>query len=334
MATFYIDDFDIVNTLDASGVPTGIDDVSVNQAAGVSFDVAVDCSLSTADIKNTFFVLADSNLEINGNKPTNTSDLSYVFDPAAAATLVNNLFDNQYNSTREFRAANETAVGYSDSLGPEGTCSPTGCAQGSASQRFGSGQIQDDFMRHLSYRLFNVSTAADVLKNSITLSDSFREKFLESFGEAIVKKSASSPDTDVSYTFGFVNGGGSSTVTGAVESGATEQIDFTPTGGAVAQYLVSSASEKLWDKLVTYSRNEDLVSGGGARWSDISGNSTLGTCDVNSLPVDRTRIQMMLRANDVLVFTLQVNFADHQLAATGMEGRRSTRVYKIRATLI
>ena len=333
MATFYIDNFDIVNTLDVSGIPTGIDDVSINLYSGVSFDVAVDCSLSTSDIKNTFFVLADSNVEIDGDQPTNTSDLSYVFDPSAAATLVNNLFDNQHNSTREFRTANDAAVGYSDSLGPEGTCSPTGYAQTKTSQRFGSGQIQDDFMRHLSYRLFNVPTAADVLENSITLSNNFREKFLESFGKAIVSQSASSPTTDVSYTFNFVNGGGSSTVTGAVESGAVEQIDFT-TGGAVAQYLVSSASEKLWDKLVTYSRDSDVAGNGDARWSDISGNSTLGTCVVNGNPVDRTRIQMMLQAGDVLVFTLQVNFANGQLAATGMTGRRTTRVYKIRATLI
>lgn len=357
--TFYISDFDIETSLDKTGNATGVDDVSVNRHQDLSYDVAVMCDLNLALIKETFCVLVDSNLELDGNEQFNATDISYVFNAEKAAALVNNLLERHSNSIREFAAQASgplsTTGNLSDTDGPEFddyltpydkatgdngvdsdgiACTTSG--QTSTSGRFGNGQVQEDFMRHLSYRLFNVPTAADVLQNSIEVSNDFREKFLTAFADALIKKSALT-ETDVTSSFTFLDGGKSS-VTAQNSTSADPVINFTPNGAdeATVNYLPSDACEKLWDKLVTYSRNQDvnpLPGTDDARWGEIQGNSTQGVSDVDNDQVARTRIQMLLKSGDQLVFTLRVNFADNQLTQTSMEGRRTSRVYKIIANI-
>lgn len=344
---FYISDFDISTNLTTEGKATGIDDVSLNKHQDLSYDVVVVCDLSLNLIKETFCVLADSNLELDQNAPTNTADLSYVYNVAKAGELVDDLFSRNANSIRGFKAQSNPSGTLSDTDGPEfdeaninyddngddttAGSSKTTYGQTDTSRCFGNGQVQDDFMRHLSYRLFNVPTAADVLENSLNVTLDFRKSYLEAFTTAIVLNSAEAP-ADVSFTFAHEDGA-VSTVLAENQTGATV-IDFTANeaGSTQIDYLPSVASEKLWDKLVTYSRNEnrdDTDGSNDARWGDISGNSTEGISGGN----DRTRIQMLLKNDDQLVFLLRVNFAAGQLAATGMDGRRTSRVYKIVANL-
>lgn len=334
---FHIDDFDTSIALDVSGINTSIGAVSINQAGSIQYDVVVDCDISAELWQQAFFLLADSTVDLDDEAAGNTASLEYVYDPSGAAAIVNQLYKRGPNSIRAFKVDNsKNGNGYSDTAGPEDNVTSdatNGLTDISRPLGNGSTQVQADFMGHLSYRLLNNSRGADILQNSLEVSNDFREKFLESFGRGIVENSATLT-SDVSYSLSFVDGteeGAAVTTSEVFGEVSANAITFTDASGVAHEYLTSAASQKLYEKLATWS-GENLDDADQNRYNMVESLSNLGQqSDVNGT---RSRIGMMLRPTDKLAFTLRVDFAPNQLATVGLGlGRRTSRVYKIQVML-
>lgn len=309
MAEYFISQLNQEIEITVSG--EALDSLST-AADGTGRDVDVlltSTAAGTAALFNDIFaVYSDSSYNINGGSITSTADISYSSNADANITALNTLLSTTGNipAIENFQVSAAAASAFADDRGPEdpdGLVDGSGCDQSDASKPF-SNQVPEDYLANLAYRLTNLAGAGEIISNKNEVLENVNDKFIEAFVAAL------------GSGFYASNNGQSSSynLTVSQDDDISGNTNALSVGGATGEHFDSLIAKELlaqWFDKGTTDLNEDSASGG------------------------RVKMNGFFAANDSISFLIQLNMPPQQLELVNgqADGRRTTRVYKVKVVL-